>query len=236
LNWCLWLCLASAVVLGACFNYTIRGYEVAVGAVSFALTGVMLLLYKFNGAATLEKSLFTLPKVGVVTLEKLVIFFVWVWWIVGAVILTFEGPFLVTSNGYFGCWAALAISTFWLWGGGASTNSSSQAGILVASVILIMAVCLSYNSSDAACVYALIVASLTILYVLLLMATPLVSGKAASICSLILLALWVAAAIWLTFVGPFLLTGNGYFATWLGLFCAVTIVLGEPVTANVLPK
>uniref|UniRef100_A0A7S2D7V1 Transmembrane protein n=1 Tax=Haptolina brevifila TaxID=156173 RepID=A0A7S2D7V1_9EUKA len=48
------------------------------------------------------------------------------------------------------------------------------------------------------------------------------------VCTAALLALsWLAAALVLTFVGPFLDTGNGYFAAWAGLICAVSLFLEE---------
>jgi len=43
----------------------------------------------------------------------------------------------------------------------------------------------------------------------------------------LLLVLWTAAAVFLTFDSPFTSTGNGYFACWLGLACAVLWVYRE---------
>ena len=39
--------------------------------------------------------------------------------------------------------------------------------------------------------------------------------------ALLLLALWVVAAGVLTFRGPFVATGNGYFAVWIGFACSI---------------
>ena len=45
--------------------------------------------------------------------------------------------------------------------------------------------------------------------------------------ALLLLALWVVAAGVLTFRGPFVATGNGYFGTWLGFACALAFAWQE---------
>ena len=45
--------------------------------------------------------------------------------------------------------------------------------------------------------------------------------------SAVLLVLWAAAAVLLTFDSPFTSTGNGYFACWLGLACAALWVYRE---------
>ena len=44
----------------------------------------------------------------------------------------------------------------------------------------------------------------------------------------LLLCMWMCAAGVLTFRGPFhLVTGNGYFASWLGLLCALLLAMHE---------
>jgi len=43
----------------------------------------------------------------------------------------------------------------------------------------------------------------------------------------LLVLMWFFAAILLTFVGPFLVTGNGYFAAWAGAICSVALLLQE---------
>jgi len=236
MKYCLYLCLASAVVLGATFQHTWDGYTIAVPAVSLVLTGVMLLMYKFAtfAGAILGKGLFSLPKAGSITVESLLVLFLWVWWLVGASILTFEGPFTIASNGYFGCWAALVIATFWLFG---STESlqNIQFATVTASVILIIATCVGDHLSSGEGIFAIILASLTLALVLFLMSGLVkLAGNVSMVLMLLLGAAWIAGAIVLTFFSPFTLAGNGYFATWAGLFCVLQLALGDATFKSAL--
>ena len=85
-------------------------YALIVGIVSLVV-GLLLWFLQAKKPETLMKVLFNLPKVGDVTVESLTAFFLFAWWCVGAGILTFQGPFTQTTNGYFATWAGLVSST-----------------------------------------------------------------------------------------------------------------------------
>ena len=85
-------------------------YALIVGIVSLVV-GLLLWFLQAKKPETLMKVLFNLPKIGDVTVESLTAFFLFAWWCVGAGILTFQGPFTQTTNGYFATWAGLVSST-----------------------------------------------------------------------------------------------------------------------------
>ena len=45
--------------------------------------------------------------------------------------------------------------------------------------------------------------------------------------AVLLLVLWIVAAGVLTFRGPFVATGNGFFGSWLGFVCALAFAWQE---------
>lgn len=72
----------------------------AVGCVSLACS-LLLLYLQSKKPEILLKVLFSLPRIGAVSVELLFAFFLFAWWCVGTGIMTFRGPFTVSSNGYF---------------------------------------------------------------------------------------------------------------------------------------
>ena len=64
-------------------------------------------------AADLRRTPLTDARAGPISVLQLIGVFLVVWWIPGAGVLTFVGPFVVTSNGYFGAWAGL-LASLWL--------------------------------------------------------------------------------------------------------------------------
>eukprot|EP00985_Skeletonema_marinoi_P023955 scaffold16270_cov80-Skeletonema_marinoi.AAC.2 len=53
------------------------------------------------------------PMVGEHSSEKLCSVFLLLWWIFGTGFITFKGPFIFTSNGWFGAWGGLISSCQW---------------------------------------------------------------------------------------------------------------------------
>ena len=88
-------------------------YAVLLGAVSFAI-GSLMLLWNTYHVRSLDGACCRLPKVGDITAGFLLAIFLLLWWAAGAGIVTFDGPFTTTSNGYFAAWAGLACSVLLL--------------------------------------------------------------------------------------------------------------------------
>jgi len=185
---------------------------------------LLLLLGKSDVLAKGPEKGVQIPGLGPLTVEKFLVLFLWVWWVVGASYLTFEGPFKITGNGYFGSWASLIVSTLWLFGGEAKdAANSAQAGLLFASVVLIIAICVDDYEDTSEGVLGIVVASLSIVGLLVSMFV----ARVAEIVAIVLAILWAVVAIVLTFVDPFEFTGNGYFASWAGLLCAICLCAGK---------
>jgi hypothetical protein len=207
------LLIAVCVSAKGAKNYP-YGISVAVVAMFFSLLGFMLL--------TLQDS---------ISSDKFAnwnYYFLSIWCSVGAFILTFSGPFTVTSNGYFASWALVIFS---LMGVGLSGNSMKQSvvglgpllGLGVSAIIVIVASAYEvdgfYGNES---VYALVVACLTVIVVAVFFAPDKVVPGIKFYFLLLFSILWIVLAFLVTFRGPFLVTGNGYFGSWGG---AVTSVL-----------
>ena len=147
------------------------------------------------------------------------------------VVLTFVGPFTVTSNAYFACFAALGFSILM---GLQMTDASGEAraaingnqraliGLLVSSIALFLAT-LTYLSSSVEAAWACMVSLISIGAVLSLhfgrrLHHRLPVPPAWRTVLLILLCLLWTSAVWFTtFNAPFVVTGSGYFSAWSGL-------------------
>ena len=167
------------------------------------------------------------------------------WWTAGAITLTFYGPFTVTSNGYFACWAALIFSVAMLVATlgriaaeqtdaakAALREKRSLAGLLVASAVMIgacisRAYMLAVGIAEVAYPLVCAIATVVCVSVMLLAATKLPDlGKA--LLALTMLGMWIATLYVATFgLGPFAVTGNGFFAAWLGVIFAALLLISD---------
>lgn len=154
--------------------------------------------------------------------------FVFVWCFVGACFMTFGGPFKVSGNGFFASYGLVISSVLGL-GVGAdnvketATKLGGVLGLLVSSIVTVVAISSEWGDSyKSELIYGLVVAIFTIVVTGLLLATAGRLNKIKFFVLLLFACLWIVLACLLTFRGPFITTGNGYFAVWLG--CVMSIV------------
>jgi len=210
--------------------------------------------------ATMQPALLTRPwkfcgdrMEDVLNLETLFALFFLLWWVVGACILTYLGPFKVTSNGYFSCWAAFGASIRLFnatlngapadllsrksgHNGGAGEKSKAAVASMIGwSVVLLIASLhvVGGSTPDAhtkrgPAVFAIVVSVVTIrdAVFLLTMNSLDFTRKAGAI---LLVVLWLATVIVTTipYNMTFAAAGNGFFAVWLGLVSCVWLALEE---------
>jgi len=216
-------------------------YALAVGIVGAVFSLLAALLEK---QPVMSQSLFAIGKAGHVTLRGLFAGFLFLWWGVGAGILTIKAPYVFTTNGYFASWVGFACSlsgvgvTLARTKAAASSGAASLALLATCSVIALIetAIIVSrpYSYYRASDLYSLIVSAITIVDVLIVAlarygGTPCVQQELADLVakgnSIVLFLLWAVLAGWCTFAGSFQLTGNGYFAAWGGVFATALLAL-----------
>jgi len=259
--WIAFMVIAAAVLIGASAQYagensSYGDYAVSVGAVGAGLGLLTLLVYRSRDS-NLKKVQFELQGVGQVTNEMLIAFFFFVWWVVGACVLTFNFvPFAITGNGYFSLWAGAFASAGYLADASGRTLDSlaSRArskgplfGLIVPSVVLIIATTTDNSFGQSRldldqCKYGLSVGIISLVGILFLLALDdrgsrldfgrngqRMADTLPKLVAFVLVCLWAAAAIVLTFDKPFTNTSlaNGYFACWLGLILSFCFAVQE---------
>jgi hypothetical protein len=221
------LLIAVATKAGDIVN---QGYGIAAAVIAmiFGLGGMYISpLPDFSSSP-----LGTFPFLGNLTYGGALAKFLFVWWFVAAAILTFSGPFLITSNGYFACWGGVVFAAMAI--GVSPEQIKSQAGglgylngLLVASIILISSVPSFIGKGKTfhtECVYALVVGILTLVAILGFNFNSSVTIEAFKFPFFALFSvLWIVLACLVTFRGPFIETGNGYFASWIGCVLCVAV-------------
>lgn len=221
-------------------NYCVAAAATAIALVPLTAASATLVLLAACRNLTLAQPLWTSSmSVG----SWLALLFT-LWWLGGVVFLTFYAPFTVTSNPYFGCWAALIASCHLLLQSSkrardamttqhadpaSSTNASSTnstmtygglmatrgrrhplLGLVLASAVLIGASIRHVSDGSGEAAYILGVSILAMLIVGVLLLRPQwVAPRWRTVIALILLLMWVTLVWFATFVGPFVVTGNG---------------------------
>jgi len=153
--------------------------------------------------------------------------FLFSWWIIGTGIMTFQGPFLATTNGYFGAWLAVAssavlchnlVQSFRDFVGRFGNYGRLLLLLFLASVTLLVQVLFDtfddYEHKNLS--VAWIVAAGTLSVCLVMMLTK-ASEDIGRVLMVINFLLWAVGVGFLTFDAPYLHTGNAYFACWCGL-------------------
>lgn len=217
--------LLIAVCVGNWSTNEAYGIAVAVIAMIFGLIGAGLAA---KNKELYDKPLGSLPVFGEATLGSGLAQFLFLWNFIAAGVLTFSGPFKTTSNGYFAAWAGVMFALMAM---GITTDAMrSQAGglgfynaLMVASIIQICAIAPEIGGgNNGQSTYSLVVSILTIMVVLAFGAYPNVD-KVKFPTFAVFAILWIVLACFVTFKGPFIETGNGYFSAWFG--CGLSVMI-----------
>jgi heme/copper-type cytochrome/quinol oxidase subunit 4 len=221
----LFLVMVASVVLlvatGAAYDWNIRdiggfsGYAITVPFVSLAASLIGLLMNRFWKKGS---------KFG-----HYLNILCFLYSMIGACFLTFKEPLTVTGNGYFAAWTVAYASALTI---GMNTDEvgtfvkelGSVMGLLISSVVVIIACAPPIrddvpNQSEA--IYAMILAIVTAVIILgFMMMDMWKDWKMPNMMNYlvygVLAGCWIIEACLVTFRGPFVVTGNGYFGSWAG--------------------
>jgi hypothetical protein len=212
---------AALVLLVASINYTATMtpsmgiYSKCVSSVSMALSFILLARIKQLKATSI-----------------FIRYFLFLWSFVGGCVLTFGfGPFAHTGNGYFCVWA-MTIFSFLSLGinfdsvkSTVAEHSSPLATLGFCSFVVFLAV-LPFLGSNYhwESIFSLMVSALTMIIVGIFVFKNHRNSKLPDGAFHVLVFLsivWIFTAGIVTFRGPFLVTGNGYFASWGGAIIGV---------------
>ena len=220
--------LGSAAVLAqsamsCCPNGEVK-YAVSVGAISLAICLFYFLAVK-PGSVVLDE-----------TAEFGMYLFLCLWWGIAAMVLTFDGPYLITSNGYFGCWAAAIGSSYLFYSKGGKfkelcdryaayhEGARTLSILLIASIVELLAALFALPGNGKT-KFALAAGVVSIFAVLVLMFVNTIDDNAKRLVHGFLMVWWGCGVAVCTFPssGPFLVTGNGYFGTWIAAFASTKL-------------
>lgn len=201
-----------------------QSYAYAVAIVGLILGTAGLYLVQFAGSLY-DQSLVTVPVLGNCTVGYTLSMLCFVWWAVGAGILTFSGPFTITGNGYFATWAGFFASAM---GVGLTRQHlqdlNNYIRLATCCIIIICSVPSTLGGFfDGEAIYAITLASLTLAFCIIFVNFREMVASFVFYILLALTLLWVVEAALVTFRGPFDSTGNGYFASWGAAFLCIAL-------------
>ncbi|KAL7521919.1 hypothetical protein ACHAWX_006611 [Stephanocyclus meneghinianus] len=157
--------------------------------------------------------------------EKIVSLLLLLWWAVGAWVITFKGPFPTTSNGYFAAWGGLIFTTKWALNIDTAQFTNlpyDRKLLLLLCVCGIVEVFATIQPVTARTYLGRAAWGMTAGLITFLLCGFLFKGYVKikfaflKVTAAFLFAIWATVAGLLTFGGPFVETGNGYFASWGG--------------------
>lgn len=214
-----------------------EAYALSAGLVSLVVIVCLLIAQNISSGTTCAAK--AGPIVGVC---------LFAWWLVGAAILTFHGPFYVVSNGYIGAWVAfftsvafaLEVSELMQKAASLVTGEANKINVhllvvLVGSIVeLVAAALVCSNGCGGYVAYAVAVGATSLFFCLVLVVGPQLSASANQLAfpiAVFLFLWWFVGAVILTFITPFVVASNGFWATWASAM-ATTLVAKDAFVAR----
>lgn len=201
----------------------ITGYQVAVSTISAIIAIISALL--FSAGKIPEKA------------QEAVSWFQFLWWTAGMIVLTFFGDYITVfyANGYFGTWlaylfaalGAVQVSTFFRQSVDDALHSMrSPLLLLIVSSAVVMGAAIGPCSPSSACTsynaFAVSLGTISLIICLVLFfAAPRAPANVNKVFGTFLLLWWVVGFCVVTFGGPFVSPGNGYFASAASVLASI---------------
>lgn len=223
----MYVMIASLVLLFSCVaewaSSSLMKYALSVACVSLSVC-LIIQTAEFVRPGFLEQT------------EKPCSLFLLVWWFIGTGIITFKGPFIYTSNGWFGAWGGLLATVKWSIGLKSANFDKQELGVkylfaIVSCSLLLIFSCIQplkfdeHRGNSAFGIAAGVVSLVACAY--LIASYKSIPETIMKVTMAILFALWACIAGICTFNGPFILTGNGYFACWAGMISSLMFGMHE---------
>mmetsp|Transcript_6422 Transcript_6422/g.17934 ORF Transcript_6422/g.17934 Transcript_6422/m.17934 type:complete len:340 (+) Transcript_6422:93-1112(+) len=219
-----------SLFIASTFNATLLNYSLGVAVVTLIMCIAIRSIEKCRpGTLVASRSLFGNTEY---TIEKVLAGSNAVWWMIGTAVMTFKGPYVEASNGYFAAWLGFIGSLLWAAplmpphsderkDPEKSDKDKILAMIVLSSAVLIISLGDWGNFTQGNLVYGLLAAVLSVFLAAILGFVKNLNVALDRAISIVLALMWVFAAIFLAAVGPFEQAGNGMFSTWLGTLCSV---------------